>query len=76
MKSSALATALLVLATAGANAQSSVTVYGTVDLGLVPLGLDTAGLFERDAAPASESVLALATGFGALLVRSANCRPP
>jgi hypothetical protein len=46
-----------------------------VDLGLVPLGLDTAGLFERDAAPASESVLALATGFGALLVRSALPAP-
>lgn len=46
-----------------------------VDLGLVPLGLDTAGLFERDAAPARESVLALATGFGALVVRSALPAP-
>lgn len=44
-----------------------------VDLGLVPLGLDTAGLFERDAA--SDSVLALATGFGALVVRSALPAP-
>ena len=42
-----------------------------VDLGLVPFGLDTAGLFERDAAAARESTLALATALGALVVRSA-----
>jgi len=42
-----------------------------VDLGLVPFGLDTAGLFDRDAAAARESTLALATALGALVVRSA-----
>jgi len=41
-----------------------------VDLGLVPFGLDTAGLFDRDAAAARESTLALATALGALVVRS------
>jgi hypothetical protein len=41
-----------------------------VDLGLVPFGLDTVGLFERDAGAARESVLALATSLGALVVRS------
>ncbi|HZX68786.1 MAG TPA: hypothetical protein VFE70_07870 [Candidatus Elarobacter sp.] len=46
-----------------------------VDLGLVPLGLDSAGLFERDAAAARDRVLALATGFGALVVRSALPAP-
>jgi len=46
-----------------------------VDLGVVPLGLDAAGLFERDAGDARESVLALATGFGALVVRSALPAP-
>jgi hypothetical protein len=41
-----------------------------VDLGLVPFGLDTAGLFEREAT-ARESTLVLATALGALVVRSA-----
>lgn len=41
-----------------------------VDLGLVPFGLDAAGLFEPGAAEARERTLALATGFGALVVRS------
>jgi hypothetical protein len=42
-----------------------------VDLGLVPFGLDTTGLFDGDAAAARESTLALATALGALVVRSA-----
>jgi DNA-binding transcriptional regulator YdaS (Cro superfamily) len=42
-----------------------------VDLGLVPFGLDAAGLFDRDAAAARESTLALATALGGLVVRSA-----
>lgn len=41
-----------------------------VDLGLVPFGLDAAGLFEREAGATRESTLALATGLGALVVRS------
>ncbi|HEX3468637.1 MAG TPA: hypothetical protein VHT05_11215 [Candidatus Elarobacter sp.] len=46
-----------------------------VDLGIVPFGLDAAGLFERDAAAARERALAVATGFGALVVRSALPAP-
>lgn len=46
-----------------------------VDLGLVPLGLDAAGLFEPGADALRDAVLALATGFGALVVRSALAAP-
>ncbi|HEX3464044.1 MAG TPA: hypothetical protein VHS78_08360 [Candidatus Elarobacter sp.] len=41
-----------------------------VDLGLVPFGLDAPGLLEPGGAAEREPVLALATGFGALVVRT------
>ena len=42
-----------------------------VDLGLVPFGLDAAGLLEPAASAARENALALAGGFGAAVVRTA-----
>ena len=41
-----------------------------VDLGLVPFGLDAPGLLEPEGAAQREPVLALAAGFGALVVRT------
>jgi hypothetical protein len=46
-----------------------------IDLGLVPFGLDAVGLFEPDGAAAREEALALATGFGAAVVRTALPAP-
>jgi hypothetical protein len=42
-----------------------------IDLGLVPFGLDAAGLLEAPASAARESALALAGGFGAAVIRTA-----
>jgi hypothetical protein len=41
-----------------------------IDLGLVPFGLDAAGLLEPAAGPARDEALALASGFGAAVVRT------
>jgi len=41
-----------------------------VDLGLVPFGVDAPGVLEPGGAAKAEAVLALATGFGALVVRT------
>jgi hypothetical protein len=41
-----------------------------VDLGVVPFGLDAPGLLERAGAEQREPVFALASGFGALVVRT------
>ena len=41
-----------------------------IDLGLVPFGLDAPGLLEPAAAAEREAVLALATGFGAAVLRT------
>jgi hypothetical protein len=41
-----------------------------VDLGIVPFGIDAAGLFDHDSAFAGDDVIALASGFGAAVVRT------
>jgi len=46
-----------------------------IDLGLVPFGLDAAGLLEPTGAAAREDALALAGGFGASVIRTALPAP-
>jgi hypothetical protein len=46
-----------------------------IDLGLVPFGIDAAGLFEPGAAGAREEALALASGLGAAVIRTALPAP-
>jgi sugar phosphate isomerase/epimerase len=46
-----------------------------IDLGLVPFGLDAAGLFEPGAAAAREEALALASMLGAAVIRTALPAP-
>jgi hypothetical protein len=46
-----------------------------IDLGLVPFGLDAAGLLEADAGAARAEALALASGLGAAVVRTALPAP-
>ena len=41
-----------------------------VDLGIVPFGIDAAGLFDQDSAVPGDDVVALASGFGAAVVRT------